>query len=260
MMVEMGPDRIHHGFWRFCDREPPSLRTGQPVRERDPRLLRLSGRARSGRSWTSSPPDTSVMVVSDHGAKGMKGAICINEFFIREGLLAVKEYPVARRRSSRRRTSTGRGRRSGARAATTRGSSSTSKGASRKGRFRAGEYETFRRELKEKLEAIADENGKPIGTRVFFPEEIYRECENIPPDLIVYLGNLDWRSAGTIGGRRAPHFRERHRPRRREPRAGRDLHLAAGAAGRRRASEERSRSTTSRRRCSTTSESPSPVR
>jgi predicted AlkP superfamily phosphohydrolase/phosphomutase len=34
---------------------------------------------------------------------------------------------------------------------------------------------------------------------VFIPEEIYRECRNIPPDLIVYLGDLDWRSVGSVG-------------------------------------------------------------
>jgi predicted AlkP superfamily phosphohydrolase/phosphomutase len=55
--------------------------------------------------------------------------------------------------------------------------------------------------VKEKIEAIPDENGRSIGTKVFYPEEIYRKCANIPPDLIVYLGDLDWRSAGTIGGR-----------------------------------------------------------
>ena len=36
---------------------------------------------------------------------------------------------------------------------------------------------------------------------MFLPEDIYRECKGTPPDLIVYLGDLDWRSAGTIGNR-----------------------------------------------------------
>jgi predicted AlkP superfamily phosphohydrolase/phosphomutase len=59
----------------------------------------------------------------------------------------------------------------------------------------------FKLDLKAKLEALADENGKNIGTKVFFPEETYRECKGTPPDMIVYLGDLDWRSAGTIGNR-----------------------------------------------------------
>ena len=64
---------------------------------------------------------------------------------------------------------------------------------------RAGDYENVRDELKTRLEAIVDEEGHNIGTRVFKPEEVYRECRNIPPDLIVYFGNLFWRSVGSVG-------------------------------------------------------------
>ena len=49
------------------------------------------------------------------------------------------------------------------------------------------------------LEALGDEEGRRIGTRVFKPEEVYREVNNIPPDMIVYFGDLDWRSAGSVG-------------------------------------------------------------
>jgi predicted AlkP superfamily phosphohydrolase/phosphomutase len=61
------------------------------------------------------------------------------------------------------------------------------------------EYESFRNELKAGLEGIVDEEGRNINTRCFKPEEIYRQVTNIPPDLIVYLGDLDWRSAGSVG-------------------------------------------------------------
>ena len=53
----------------------------------------------------------------------------------------------------------------------------------------------------EKIVGIPDENGNDIGTKVFYPEDIYKEIKNIPPDLIVYLGDLNWRSAGTIGNK-----------------------------------------------------------
>jgi predicted AlkP superfamily phosphohydrolase/phosphomutase len=61
------------------------------------------------------------------------------------------------------------------------------------------EYESVRGELKEHLEAIVDESGEKINTRVFKPEEVYRECNSIPPDLIVYFGDLYWRSVGSVG-------------------------------------------------------------
>ena len=37
-MVEMGPDRMHHGFWKYMDPEHRKHEPGNPVRERDPRL------------------------------------------------------------------------------------------------------------------------------------------------------------------------------------------------------------------------------
>ncbi len=42
-------------------------------------------------------------------------------------------------------------------------------------------------------------DGRPIGTRVFRPEDLWVESRGIPPDLIVYFGDLGWRSNGTIG-------------------------------------------------------------
>jgi predicted AlkP superfamily phosphohydrolase/phosphomutase len=38
-----------------------------------------------------------------------------------------------------------------------------------------------------------------MGNRALAPEDIYPEVVGIPPDLIVYLGDLRWRSIGTIG-------------------------------------------------------------
>jgi len=46
---------------------------------------------------------------------------------------------------------------------------------------------------------LGDENGRPIGTKVFKPQEIYPVANGIPPDLIVYFGDLYWRSVGSVG-------------------------------------------------------------
>ena len=60
-------------------------------------------------------------------------------------------------------------------------------------------YEAVRDEIKEGLEALGDEDGAPIETRVHRPEDLYAEVNGIPPDLLVYFGDLHWRSAGTVG-------------------------------------------------------------
>jgi predicted AlkP superfamily phosphohydrolase/phosphomutase len=62
-------------------------------------------------------------------------------------------------------------------------------------------YEHVRNELIRKLEDLRDENGRIINTRVFKPEEIYSECNGVPPDLIVYYGDLFWRSIGSVGNK-----------------------------------------------------------
>ena len=65
--------------------------------------------------------------------------------------------------------------------------------------------EPLRDELIAKLEALGDEQGNSIGTRVFRPEQLYHTVNGVPPDLIVYFGNLTWRSIGSRRRRRHPH-------------------------------------------------------
>jgi predicted AlkP superfamily phosphohydrolase/phosphomutase len=42
-------------------------------------------------------------------------------------------------------------------------------------------------------------DGRPLGTRVYRPQQLFCECRGVPPDLICYFGNLSWRSVGTVG-------------------------------------------------------------
>jgi predicted AlkP superfamily phosphohydrolase/phosphomutase len=197
MMVEMGTDRIHHGFWRFSDPEhrlyEPGSRYEHVIRDYyvylDSEIGRLVGEL---------PPKTGVMVVSDHGAKGMKGAICVNEWLIREGLLTLKARPDTVRKMTMdmidwdKTVAWGEG---GYYARIFM----NVKGREPNGVVEQERYEAVRDDLISRFEAICDEKGSPIGTRVFRPEQIYREVRNVPPDLIVYFGNLNWRSAGSVG-------------------------------------------------------------
>jgi len=73
------------------------------------------------------------------------------------------------------------------------------KGREPQGVIERDDYEKVRDELIAKLEAIEDEQGVNIGTRVFKPEDVYPQVKNVAPDLIIYFGNLAWRSVGSVG-------------------------------------------------------------
>jgi predicted AlkP superfamily phosphohydrolase/phosphomutase len=61
------------------------------------------------------------------------------------------------------------------------------------------DFESVREELKTKLEALPGDRGQPIGTVAHRPEDLYEDQEGIPPDLLVYFGDLFWRSVGQVG-------------------------------------------------------------
>ena len=66
MMVEMGPDRIHHGFWRYADPSHRLYEKGNPYEEVIREYYELLDRE-IGLLLQQLPSETSVMVVSDHG-------------------------------------------------------------------------------------------------------------------------------------------------------------------------------------------------
>ena len=46
---------------------------------------------------------------------------------------------------------------------------------------------------------IVDHQGKRLENFVFEPEKLYGIAKGDKPDLMVYFGDLNWRSAGTVG-------------------------------------------------------------
>jgi predicted AlkP superfamily phosphohydrolase/phosphomutase len=197
-MVEMGPDRMHHGFWKDMDPEHRKHVAGGPYenaildyhRHVDGLIARLLAHA---------DDDTAILVVSDHGAKRMDGGIRVNEWLRREGLLATRREPEGRTSLSdvgidwSHTTAWGEG-----------GYYSriflNVAGREPEGTIAPEDYERVRADLARRLEAIPDERGTPIPTKVFFPDEVYPEVKGVAPDLIVHFGDLLWRSVGTVGG------------------------------------------------------------
>ena len=197
IMVEMGLDRIHHAFWRYYDKDHRLYEPGNKY-ENVIHDYYVMVDEEIGRTLDALPSDASVMVVSDHGAKTMTGAICINEWFQREGYLTLKEQPKEPTRFKTSMVDWSKTKAWGEGGYYSRVFMNV-EGREPEGIIPADQYEAARDELKARIEAIEDEDGNCINTKAFKAEEVYRDVKNIAPDLIVYLGNLDWRSAGSVG-------------------------------------------------------------
>ena len=197
MMVEMGTDRIHHGFWKHHDPSHPKYQPGSKYEKAIYGYYRyLDGEI--GELLSLIDDRTVVLVVSDHGAKKMDGGICINEWLIREGYLTLQEtpkevMPFSKAKINWTKTKAwGEGGYYGRLFLNVRGREP-------QGVINPQDYEQVRDELCAKLKAITDEQGRPLDTKVLKPQEIYRTCRMIAPDLIIYFGDLLWRSVGSIG-------------------------------------------------------------
>jgi len=204
MMVEMGIDRIHHAFWDDMD---PAHRFYEPgnkfenaihdyYKEVDREIGELLAFADEG---------TDVLVVSDHGAKRMDGGICVNEWLMANGYLALAEKPASVTPLSKAKVDWSRTKAWGDGGYYARVFLNVA-GREPEGTIAPSDYEKVRDELIIGLTTIPDEKGEEIGTRVFRPQELYKEVRGVAPDLMVYFGSLYWRSVGTVGGARIHTF------------------------------------------------------
>jgi predicted AlkP superfamily phosphohydrolase/phosphomutase len=195
--VEIGLDRLQHGFWKFHD---PQHRLHEPgnLYQNIIRDYYLYLDDELGKIFELLGDDTAILVVSDHGAQRLDGGFCINEWLVKEGLLVLDEYPKEVTPFSKLRVNWGRTK------VWSEGGYYARVFFNVKGREPCGsidkaDYEKFRDEIKQKLEATVDDRGGPLGTLVFRPQEIYKTVRNVAPDLIVHFGRLYWRSVGGVG-------------------------------------------------------------
>jgi len=195
--VEIGLDRLHHGFWKYHDPEHVLHEPDSPYREviRD-YYCYLDDEV--GQLFEVLTEDTAVLVVSDHGAQRLDGGFCVNEWLVREGLLVLNEYPKAVTPFAKLSVDWSRTKVWSEGGYYARVFFNV-KGREPNGTIEQADYEKFRDEMKARLEATTDDRGRPMGTLVFRPEEVYRTVRNVAPDLIVHFGGLYWRSIGGVG-------------------------------------------------------------
>lgn len=195
--VDIGLDRMHHGFWNYFDEKHVQFQPGNPYQNAIPEYyLRLDEQI--GKALEFLDNDTLVLVVSDHGAQRLDGGIAINQWLIREGLLVLREYPKTLTPFDKLNVDWTKTRVWSEGGYYARVFFNV-QGREPDGVIPQNEYESFQNEIKARLEALPDERGNPLPSLVFKPKELYKSVRNVAPDLIVHFGGLYWRSIGSVG-------------------------------------------------------------
>jgi len=195
--MEIGVDRVQHAFWKYFDEEHPRH---TPHREFSGAILNYYKLLDDwlGTFLRRFGKDTTIMVVSDHGAKYMKGAFAVNDWLIEKGYMALK---------------------GDVRPGTRMGEAPVDwnntyvwgwggyyariffnvEGREKNGIISREEYPDFVKQFIKDVMSIRGPGGETWRNVVHIPSELYRRVNGNPPDLMVYFDDLYWRSAGTLG-------------------------------------------------------------
>lgn len=174
MFVEMGVDRIHHGFWKHHDPAHLKHEPGNPYRHAIRDYYQYIDQE-IGEVLRLVPDETAVMIVSDHGAKRMEGGLCINEVLIRAGWLTLADLmPATPTPLSKVRIDWSKTKAWGEGGYYARVFMNVA-GREPQGLIPADEYERVRDELAAMLRAVRGPAGERLATEVYKPQAADRQ-------------------------------------------------------------------------------------
>lgn len=199
MHVNMGTDRLHHGFWRYHDPQHRAYQPDNPFKDA------IRDYYKTVDNWLNAlieavGDDVTVLVVSDHGVTRMDGGICINEWLWQQGWLHFKTPPPEGKvtRFDELEVDWSKTRAWGSGGYYARIFLNIA-GREPQGIIPSEQAEQVKTELANLLKAIPGPDGEPLPHQIILPETTYSQVKNIPPDLMVYFGELRWRSVGSVG-------------------------------------------------------------
>lgn len=196
--VEMGTDRIHHGFWSCMDPTHHSHVPGNAFKESIFEYYKYLDREIGETLACMDLSKTAVWMVSDHGCKTMVGGCLFNQWLVHEGYLVFKEPPKPKQKFETKDVDWSKTRAWGDGGYYGRFFVNLA-GREPNGIVPSDKYEAFRDELAARIEAIVDDQGRPMGNKCYKPEKIYAKVNGVAPDLVVIFGDLRWRSVGMVG-------------------------------------------------------------
>ncbi len=193
MAVMLGTDRLQHMLWRHFDETHRRFIANSPYKDAIKEYY-IHIDKKLGELLSHIDDDTVVIVASDHGMIKQDGKININNWLIEQGYMVLKkEVNISQKQ------------RFSASFVDMEKSAAYGGGAYNARVFinkqKVGaQYQSIREELIQKLKEIPDDKGKPLDTKVYKAEEIYRYTsdENCP-DLTVYFDDLRWASNPDLG-------------------------------------------------------------
>jgi predicted AlkP superfamily phosphohydrolase/phosphomutase len=181
MMVEMGTDRLHHAFWHYADPDHPRFAGEDHLLRWAMRDYYVELDRHVGSLLERIPAEALVLIVSDHGARSLHGGIAINQWLVNRGYLVLDETPRQPTAPSELAINWRKTR------VWSEGGYYARiflnvEGRERQGLVPLAEYEAWRDRLIEELQAMPDPEGRPLGTRVYRPQQLFAECRGVPPE------------------------------------------------------------------------------
>ncbi len=185
-------DALMHNFWSYIDskhkKHEPNSNLKHAIRD----FLKYAD-DELGKIISMVDKDTTLIVMSDHGAKRMDGRININDWLIQNGYLVLKKKPKKPTQIYEADVDWEKTR------VFSMGAYYSCLYFNVKGRDPSGivktgkEYEELKKEIKEKIKKIPDDSGNKLDTKVFeLPES------DNAPDILVYFDNLHWGVNSTV--------------------------------------------------------------
>lgn len=197
MMVEMGSDRMHHGF--LLGEDVPHDEAGSSGAPRD--LVRDYYRMLDdelAQLLALVSDDDVVLVVSDHGTQPLRGALAINDVLIEAGYLVLSEthartgpldIDAVDWEHSR---AWGEGGYVGRIHLNVRGREPC-------GCVRERDVPGLLQEIERLFVHLPGPAGESLRTAVLRPDVVYGEVRGVAPDLMVYVDDLRYRAVGSVG-------------------------------------------------------------
>ena len=196
--VDIGLDRLQRAFWKHFDPQDADPSPGNAC-EQEVFDYYLLLDEQIGSVLELLDAETVLLLASANGMQNLDGGFAINQWLLQEGLLVLNQAPEASI------TAFDHLEVNWAETTVWSGDGPCASlyfnvtGREPHGTILTGDYETFRDQIKTRLESLCDAGGRPLRAQVFKPSQLYRQTCDVAPDLMVQLDGGRCSALGSVG-------------------------------------------------------------